>query len=97
MRVTRQCEANAISITLMAGGEEIYCPSASRTRTHDSPSATEGEASTVSTTRTVPTTTLNTEGEYLYTIPENLITLLNSCQPLVQAATPAATGDRLPG
>ena len=89
------CEANAISITLMAGGEGIYCRSAIQRLARDPlPAAgTSGEHVTGTRATTPPHGARGVPS--LPTYARIRVHYLIACKPLVQTATPAATGDRL--
>ena len=79
----------------MAGGEGVYCRSAIQPRARDPlPAAgASGEHGTATRATTPPH---GARGAPLYLRTQEFeFTLFISCRPLVQAATPAATGDRL--
>ena len=91
------CEANAISITLMAGGEGIYCRSAIQPRARD-PLPTAGAGDEHGTATRATTSPHGTRDPLFTYVPKNSSSLsFLACKPLVQAATPAATGDWLLG
>ena len=79
----------------MAGGEGIYCRSAIQPRARD-PLPTAGAGDEHGTATRATTSPHGTRDPPLHLRTQEIeFTIFFACEPLVQAATPAATGDRL--